>query len=230
MEQSLFNGFILDPENDARVCDDRDQIRLYFAVAAFVDRAFRERAFRCPGGIPKTEVRVIRLDLLKITEEIKFNSQIGQVSFPDGSTLFVSSAWEPGMTKGIFNVQNRSVEVGILLSNGSPSISTNLGYTIVISRSVHTAKLAMIVPPRASLVRSPVLHSPMPGVIIRLFAGPGDTVKNGDAVAIIEAMKMENKISAPTSMQVDTVFVREGATVSTGQPILKWTNLESEDH
>ena len=48
----------------------------------------------------------------------------------------------------------------------------------------------------------------------------GDSVKSGDVMAILEAMKMENEIMAPHDGVVATVHVNKGESVDTGTPIV----------
>jgi acetyl-CoA/propionyl-CoA carboxylase biotin carboxyl carrier protein len=62
-----------------------------------------------------------------------------------------------------------------------------------------------------------VLLSPMHGTVIALRAGPGDEVRSGQTVIVIEAMKMENEIAAHREGVVKTVDVSIGDTVETGQ-------------
>jgi len=64
------------------------------------------------------------------------------------------------------------------------------------------------------------ISSPMPGKVVALKVSPGDKVRKGDVLLIIEAMKMENEIRAPRDGVVKEVFVSEGSSVSTGQPLL----------
>jgi len=61
--------------------------------------------------------------------------------------------------------------------------------------------------------------SPLPGLVTTVHAAPGATLKKGEAIAIIEAMKMENEIRAPRSCTVAAVKVQEGKTVDKGQVI-----------
>ncbi len=60
------------------------------------------------------------------------------------------------------------------------------------------------------------LTSPMPGSVVRVVAVTGDTVSAGDALVVIEAMKMEHEISAPADGVVAEVLVTEGEQVDTG--------------
>ena len=56
----------------------------------------------------------------------------------------------------------------------------------------------------------------MPGKVVRLIASVGDAVEKGDAVLIVEAMKMQNDLKAPKAGVVKEFRVEEGATVAAG--------------
>ena len=64
------------------------------------------------------------------------------------------------------------------------------------------------------------LRCPMPGTLIALHASPGQTVAAGDALAIVEAMKMENVLRAERDGTVGTVEVEEGDGLAVDQLIL----------
>ena len=57
--------------------------------------------------------------------------------------------------------------------------------------------------------------APMPGNIMKVNVKAGDSVKKGDVLVVLEAMKMENDVCAPTDGVVATVDVNQGATVET---------------
>lgn len=61
---------------------------------------------------------------------------------------------------------------------------------------------------------------PMQGVIIRYLVKKGDKVSKGDAVAVLEAMKMENNVSANKDGSVAEIFAEVGATVSPGDILM----------
>jgi biotin carboxyl carrier protein len=56
----------------------------------------------------------------------------------------------------------------------------------------------------------------MPGKVVRLIASVGDAVEKGDAVLVVEAMKMQNDLKAPKAGVVKAIKVSEGSTVSAG--------------
>ena len=60
------------------------------------------------------------------------------------------------------------------------------------------------------------VNAPMPGNILKVAVKVGDTVKEGQLLLVLEAMKMENEIFAPKSGTVAQVLVSKGATVDTG--------------
>ena len=62
--------------------------------------------------------------------------------------------------------------------------------------------------------------APMQGLIVKLPVKPGDDVKLGDVVAVLEAMKMQNDIVTTVAGKVNDVYVKEGEVVSPNQPLL----------
>jgi pyruvate carboxylase subunit B len=62
--------------------------------------------------------------------------------------------------------------------------------------------------------------APMQGLIVKIPVKAGDTVKLGDVVAVLEAMKMQNDIVTTVAGRVSQVYVKEGEVVSPNQPLL----------
>lgn len=60
------------------------------------------------------------------------------------------------------------------------------------------------------------VNAPMPGKILSVKVKVGATVKRGDVILILEAMKMENEVVAPADGTIASVDVNEGATVEAG--------------
>ena len=61
----------------------------------------------------------------------------------------------------------------------------------------------------------------MPGTILSFNVAVGDKVEEGQVVAILEAMKMENEVTAPASGEVKSIHVEKGSSVVEGQVILQ---------
>lgn len=71
-----------------------------------------------------------------------------------------------------------------------------------------------------NLATGETVVAPMPGNILRVEVKQGDTVKSGQLLVILEAMKMENEIVAPKDGTVAQVVTSKGAVVDTGSPLV----------
>lgn len=65
-----------------------------------------------------------------------------------------------------------------------------------------------------------VVTSPLPGNVLSINVNVGDAVKAGQLLVLIEAMKMENEIVAPTDGVVKQIAASKGAVVATGDTLL----------
>jgi biotin carboxyl carrier protein len=65
------------------------------------------------------------------------------------------------------------------------------------------------------------LSAPMPASVVRVDRRPGDAVKRGDTLIILEAMKMELPVRAPADGTVKAVHCREGDLVQPGVPLIE---------
>jgi glutaconyl-CoA decarboxylase len=65
-----------------------------------------------------------------------------------------------------------------------------------------------------------VITAPMPGTIVGVNVELGKSVKKGEALVILEAMKMENEIMAPHDAVVIGVHVNKGDSVNSGTPLV----------
>ncbi|MEM9622336.1 MAG: acetyl/propionyl/methylcrotonyl-CoA carboxylase subunit alpha [Pseudomonadota bacterium] len=69
---------------------------------------------------------------------------------------------------------------------------------------------------------SKFLLSPMPGLLVRMSAQPGDEVKAGEELAVVEAMKMENSLRAEEDVVIAKVLAEQGDSLMVDQPILEF--------
>lgn len=76
----------------------------------------------------------------------------------------------------------------------------------------------------AALVLSPgstvVVSSPLPGVVLDVKASEGLTVKEGQVLVLLEAMKMENEIVAPVAGVIQEIQVTKGDAVAAGDTLV----------
>lgn len=76
---------------------------------------------------------------------------------------------------------------------------------------------------RRSAAHHGSLTAPMPATVRKIIVGPGDPVRRGDVLIVLEAMKMELPVRAPSDGVVDKVNCREGEMVQAGQELAEVT-------
>lgn len=64
------------------------------------------------------------------------------------------------------------------------------------------------------------IKTAMPGKVVRVVVSIGDTVEKGDAVIVVEAMKMQNEMKAPKAGTIAEIRSAEGATVGAGDVLV----------
>lgn len=74
--------------------------------------------------------------------------------------------------------------------------------------------------PATPVAGGETISAPMPGTILKVNVQPGQTVKSGEVLLVLEAMKMENEIMAPKAGTVAQVLVTKGSNVDTGAPMV----------
>ena len=88
-----------------------------------------------------------------------------------------------------------------------------------VARPAATSAPAVVKPAAASTGKSGV-KSPLPGVILDIKVNVGDTVKKGQVIIILEAMKMENNINADKDGKITAINVNKGDSVLEGTDLV----------
>ena len=114
------------------------------------------------------------------------------------------------------------------MNNYTITVNGNV-YDVVVEEGASTGAVAAA--PKAA-PKAPAgaqggvkIAAPMPGKILNVKVAPGQAVKYGEVVIIMEAMKMETEIVAPADGTVAQVLVQTGAMVDTGAALVS-LNLE----
>ena len=94
-------------------------------------------------------------------------------------------------------------------SASAPVYTQNTTYTPA------PASKAPVKTPAASASGTSVT-APMPGTILAVKVTAGQTVKKGDVICVLEAMKMENDIPAPEDGVIGSINIQKGASVNAG--------------
>ena len=85
-----------------------------------------------------------------------------------------------------------------------------------VSATILTTPSAPAAAASAVIAAGEMIKSPMPGNILKVLVSKGQSVKEGDVLMILEAMKMENEIVAHIPGTVADVLVEKGTVVETG--------------
>jgi propionyl-CoA carboxylase alpha subunit len=150
--------------------------------------------------------------------EIKLVSGVEDV----GRKLEIDSAWLPGdpVWTGVVGDRHVAVQVRPIV-NG-----VNLAFRgIQVPVYVYTereAALAALMPEKAAADTSKFLLCPMPGLVKAIHVEEGQEVQAGDALAVVEAMKMENILRAERNGSVKKVNAKPGDSLAVDEVILEF--------
>ena len=133
----------------------------------------------------------------------------------DGSEPVFVDVREP--SSGVWSVlsEGRSYEVGIEREEDSWSIDIYGSNHIVRAMDPRRKALRL-----AGGSDQGLLKTSMPGRVVRLLVSEGQAVERGEAVIVVEAMKMENEMKAPAGGVVSSVYVEEGQAVEAGASLI----------
>ena len=224
----LSTDFIADEYPDGFGADDvrLDDPSAFVAVAATVQRRYRERATSISGQMPGYE-STISDDWIVIMDGREYPCRATAVEGGDevefeGRTYVVRSDWWFGqpLLRGTVNGEPKCFRIE----------RHGVGYRLV-HRGVQAdvcvlaprqAELWALMPEQVVPDLSRFLLSPMPGLLVSLAPGKGDSVKGGEELAVIEAMKMENVLRAENDVTVKSVLAAPGDHLAVDQPILEF--------
>lgn len=126
------------------------------------------------------------------------------------------------MRKFMINVNGKSYEVEVEeIKDGVVAAPVAQPAPRAATPAPAAPKAAPAPAPKAAPAAIPAgastVTAPMPGTILSINVKVGDTVKKGQVLCILEAMKMENEIMAGGDATIASVAVNQGDSVSTGQ-------------
>lgn len=122
------------------------------------------------------------------------------------------------MRKFIITIEGKQYEVGVEEVGGAPVVSAPVSAPVAPATATPAAPAPAAAPKAAPVTGGTAMKAPMPGMIAGFKVEDGATVKKGQAVIVLEAMKMENDLTAPCD-GVITFKTQKGANVDTGAVI-----------
>jgi propionyl-CoA carboxylase alpha chain len=211
---------------------------LLVALAAFVRRKARERSAGISGqldghgvkNLPDLVVVVLGKDGAHQHHPVRidaFDARSGEATVHVGERAYAICSHSP---LGSLLMQGRcngrpftaQVERGgaknplaIRVAHDGTQIDT----LVLLPRA---AELFRLMPHKAPPDLSKFLLSPMPGLLVELAVQPGQKVLAGERLAVIEAMKMENILTATQDGTVGELMAKKGESLAVDQPILSF--------
>ncbi|HEX6959672.1 MAG TPA: acetyl/propionyl/methylcrotonyl-CoA carboxylase subunit alpha [Ferrovibrio sp.] len=144
------------------------------------------------------------------------------VKIKKGKTIKVRSEWKPGQPFFRGTVNGRPVVArvsprpdGLRLHHGGAELD-------IAIRTPRAAELARLMPEKLPPDMSKFLLCPMPGLVVSINVAEGEPVKAGQALAVVEAMKMENVLRAERDGTVKKIKAKKGDSLAVDQVILEF--------
>ncbi|WP_374571086.1 acetyl-CoA carboxylase biotin carboxylase subunit [Phenylobacterium sp.] len=130
--------------------------------------------------------------------------------------------WRPGLPTfsakldgAAFTCQVRPAAEGFTIRHRAATLK-------VLVLSARSAELHAKLPPKTAGASAKLVLSPMPGLVVSLDAAPGQEVKAGEPVAVIEAMKMQNIIRAERDGVIKSVGPKPGDSVAADDVLMEF--------
>ena len=199
---------------------------LFVVTAAVINRRMLERAAKVSGQLPSHERRV-RRDYVVIIGNDQHPVDAGPLNGAyevthRGENYRVRTDWQPGapLVHVEINARNHDFQlerVGLRLRLAHRGVQVD---ALVCSPRAALLSRHMLV--KAPVDSSRFLLSPMPGLLVRLAVRKGQEVKATEEICVIEAMKMENRLTAPRDVKIKEILVDQGQSVVVDQPIVEF--------
>jgi propionyl-CoA carboxylase alpha chain len=140
----------------------------------------------------------------------------------EGGEIAVEGSWAPGEILFRGRVGGEPAVVQIERVGGAWRLAHAGAVVLAKVLTRRAAELLARIPEKAPADTSRMLLSPMPGLVVALHVADGDEVKQGQALAVIDAMKMENVLRAERDGRIAKVRVAVGASLAVDQVILEY--------
>ena len=205
---------------------DAELERIAAAVAA-MHRVAEIRRTQISGRLDNHERRVgqnwvVFLDKREFPVRINADKQGSTVEVNGGRSLRVESDWKPGMSLARLVVDGApltlkvdAIPAGLRIRTRGAEIRTHV-------RRPRSAELARLMPEKLPPDTSRFLLCPMPGLVVRISVAEGDEVQEGQALATVEAMKMENILRAERKGVVKSINAEAGQSLQVDEVIMEF--------
>lgn len=144
----------------------------------------------------------------------------------DGAELAITTDWQPGQRLCRVRIvepagpTQRTIKVDIII--GGYRLRSRGADLIIKVMTPRAAELHALMPIKAPADTSKLLLCPMPGLIVRIAVEVGEQVEEGQTLAVVEAMKMENILKAERRATVKEIKAEAGASLAVDDVIMEF--------
>jgi propionyl-CoA carboxylase alpha chain len=224
----LTTGFIAEEFPDGFHGREMDDVtRRRFAAAAVAAKLARTiRAGHISGQIdgcpPIAHEYVVTLDGHKLDVNDAYLGGVRLVAKIDGEPYEANLRWSPG--EPILYLAEKSGETAVQISRVAGGYRLSQGGIRMLAtvRRPDAAALAELMPIKVPPDTSKLLLCPMPGLVVSVNVEEGQEVKAGETLAVVEAMKMENVLTAERDGTVKKVNAAQGDSLALDDVILEF--------
>ena len=140
----------------------------------------------------------------------------------NGASLRVTTDWAPGDRVFQGHVDGRPVTAQVVSTGAGYRVSHNGAAVALEVLTPRQAELAALMPIKEPPDLSKFTMSPMPGLLLRISVEVGEEVQEGQEIAVVEAMKMENILRAERRGVVKSVNAEQGDSMTADQVIVEF--------
>ena len=203
-----------------------DHLKRIAAACAAMHRVAEIRRTRVSGRMDNHERKVgadwvVSLGGQTFHTHIQADRNGADVTIGD-TTLRCESLWTPGDPLARVSVGGEAIVLKVGKITQGFRIRTRGADLKVHVRTPRQAELAALMREKSSPDTSKLLLCPMPGLIVRVDVSEGDEVQEGQALAVVEAMKMENILRAEKKGRVSKVNASAGDSLAVDDVILEF--------
>jgi propionyl-CoA carboxylase alpha chain len=140
----------------------------------------------------------------------------------DGKIFEAIVEWQVGAPLMFLQTDGRKTTIQIAPATGGWRVSQGGSIANITVRSARAAELAALMPKKVAADNSKLLLCPMPGLIVSINVEQGQEVKAGEPLAVVEAMKMENVLTAEADVTIKKVNAKKGDSLALDDVILEF--------
>ena len=206
---------------------DAGLIRRVVAAAAAMNRVAEIRRTRISGTIDNHKRKVgdawmVGIQGERVAVTVFADHEGSTIHFDDGTHLRVISDWNPGQALARLHVDGHALVMKVGKIPMGFRLRLRGADLKVLVRSPRAAELALHMLEKAPPDTSKYLLCPMPGLLVQLAVEEGDEVQEGQTLATVEAMKMENILKAERGGVVKKIRASPGSSLKVDDVIIEF--------